>query len=90
MATSNCAHVLSRYAYHSRAGSTIQPPGLVELFCLFSLSLVAGAQFCTGVNWKVHSSGLPEGSLLCGLSRDFSELKERQKISEERSEILEG
>ncbi|XP_030358216.1 caspase recruitment domain-containing protein 19 isoform X8 [Strigops habroptila] len=28
----------------------------------------------------------PEGSSLCGLGRDFSELEERQKISEERNQ----
>ncbi|KAM4653834.1 caspase recruitment domain-containing protein 19 isoform 3-T4 [Amazona ochrocephala] len=64
----------------------IQPPGLVGLFCLFSVSLVTEAQFCTGVHGKVLSSGLPESHSLCGLSRDFSELEERQKISEERDQ----
>ncbi|XP_074995648.1 caspase recruitment domain-containing protein 19 isoform X3 [Calonectris borealis] len=74
-----------------KQGATFQPLGLVGLF-LFVFFKFSG--WSTILHWWVVVVGSftslfyqkPEGSSLCGLGRDFSELEERGKISEERDQ----
>ena len=94
MLASNAHAVLSRYPYHAKAGCHVPAARIGgAFFVFFKFSSWGTVLQWWAVSVESFTSLVyqkPEGSSLSGLGKDFSELEERRKISEERSEILEG